>query len=641
MLKEDELYTLKTLHNPIWVYDIERFRIHWANDQAMAFWEAESEEELYSRDFRENMSEAIVELLKNDLSKFRSGQQHTQWWTLFPRGKRKEVYCHYSGIHLNDDRIAMLAQVVVTKELLETELSVHSSTTIASLWDSSGRLKSANPMFHDLYGDHITQFNQLFFSERQAQELWAQVIATKEIETEIYLPTPLGDQWHNVLIRANQSQDGNVIVLRQYDVTERKQSELHHRHLAVMDPLTQLYNRYGILQKLEELAAGLPGFSLLFIDLDNFKTINDYYGHAQGDRLLKAIAERMRHRFAQALSIGRLGGDEFLLVLPKEDSTALEQAANKVVSTLAEPFYLDGLGELRTSGSVGVARFPDDGETIDEILRFSDAAMYQAKHRGKGTHVHFSKKISDELSRRQQIRQLLSKAVTQNELAIRYAPILDTRTQQTMIYDAVVTWQSPELGAVGAAEFMPIAEESGLASLLGYYVLERTTRELVKRRHETQTPVRSLVSLSAQQLLNPGFQASIQKLLALTQCPADALLLSIDETRMSPDIKMAAQALTALRNEGISIVMGGFGSGGSSLSLLHKLPVTHLRLDASIIEELEEGTLPVAQAALSMARSMHLDVIAMGVDSQMKVEVLKDIGCYLCEGDWLETSASE
>lgn len=641
MLKEDELYTLKTLHNPIWVYDIERFRIHWANDQALAFWEADSEEELYSRDFRENMSEAIAELLKNDLSKFRSGQQHTQWWTLFPRGKRKEVYCNYSGINLNDGRIAMLAQVVVTKELLETELSVHSSTTIASLWDSSGRLKSANPMFHDLYDDHIAQFNQLFFSERQAQELWAQVIATKEIETEIYLPTPLGDQWHNVLIRANQSQEGNVIVLRQYDITERKQSELHHRHLAVMDPLTQLYNRYGILQKLEELAAGLPGFSLLFIDLDNFKTINDYYGHAQGDRLLKAIAERMKHRFTQALSIGRLGGDEFLLVLPKEDSAALEQAANKVVSALAEPFFLDGLGELRTSGSVGVARFPDDGETIDEILRFSDAAMYQAKHRGKGTHVHFSKKISDELSRRQQIRQLLSRAVTQNELTIRYEPVQDTRTHHTALYNVVVIWQSDELGDVSSAEFMPIAEESGLASLLGYYVLERTTRELVKLRKETEWPVQAVVSLSAQQVLNPGFLASIQKLLALTQCPADALLLSFDETRLLPDLKTAAHALSALRNEGIGIVMGGFGSGSNSLSLLHKLPVTHLLLDASIVDELEQGALPVAQAAMSMAQSLSLEVIALSVGDQDKIEVLKDIGCHLCGGSWLGAQASE
>ncbi|QEQ96768.1 bifunctional diguanylate cyclase/phosphodiesterase [Neptunomonas concharum] len=630
MLKEEELDTLKALQNPIWVYDVERFRIHWANEQAMSFWEAESAAELYSRDFSENMSEAIYTLLKNDLKGFRNGKEHTQWWTLFPKQKRKEVYCHYSGILLNDGRVAMLAQVVVTKELLETELSIHSSTTIASLWDNDGYLKSANPMFIEIYGKKKMRFADLFFSEHQAHEVWSTALEVREHEVELYLPTVHGSRWYGLQIRVNQTKDGNQFVLRQYDVTERKQRELEHRQLAVIDPLTKLSNRYGLMKRLEEMIDRGAAFSLFFIDLDNFKTINDYYGHNQGDRLLNILAERLSFRFSEASCIARLGGDEFLIADLVVDHADLDGMAKNLMQAICEPFMLEELGELQISASVGIVRFPEDGFIIDDLLRHADAAMYSAKGRGKSQYIYFSKQMSDEVNRRHRMRQLLSKAICDEEFSANFSPVVDTYQQGIVAYESALTWTNAELGVISADEFYPVAKECGMAALIGFMGLEQSCQGLMKFNRKGLN-YQLLISISSSQLFGGNFVASLKKLLNTIECSPESIIIALNEAHLA-DPKADLFVLHQLRELGVNLLAEGFGAGRSSLSLLQQVPVTHIKLDRQLVEDIETSSHSVVRAALSMSTSMGLVVIAEGVTRETQLQKLQGLGCYICTG---------
>jgi diguanylate cyclase (GGDEF)-like protein len=632
LLTENSLDALTSLHNAIWVYDVELFRITWANNQALVFWEADSAEELYCRDFKQNMSEAIYTLLSNNLAEYRRGHEHTQWWTLFPKNKRKEIYCHYSGIELNDGRVAMLVQVVVTRELLETELSLHLSTTTVSLWNAHGHLKSANPMFSDLYGDSLNQFSQLFFSKRRADEVWKKVFENNVYEVEVFLPTPHGEQWHYLNLRVNQTLHGDVVIVRQFDVTERKQRELYHQHLATVDPLTQLKNRYGVLQQLEGFEAkGLP-FSLFFIDLVNFKLINDHYGHEQGDKLLRALADRLRFRFSHALCISRLGGDEFLLV--DASDVELEQVANQLISAVSEPFNLEMLGDVHITASIGVASFPSDGESVDAILRHADAAMYEAKGRGKSTFVYCSQNISNAINRRQQMRHLLGKANLQHEFQIVFSPVVDTATQTLFGVEAALQWNSPEIGLIQPLEYMPVAEEKGMTSLLEQYALEKSCQQVgeVDRSHNDAGPMTLMVSISARQLSSQKFISSIQSLLETNQLVPSNVMLQVTGSQYL-DNELVLKGLVRLKDIGVKVALCGFASNNTPITLLPRLSVTHLKLDANIIAELERGTRPVVQALLSMAHSMEVKVMAEGVSRKKQLDILNELGCFICQGE--------
>ncbi|WP_293265137.1 bifunctional diguanylate cyclase/phosphodiesterase [Neptunomonas sp.] len=632
MLTEDSLVALKSLQNPIWVYDIECFRIRWANDQALIFWEAETEKELYKRDFQKNMSEAIYALLSNNLIEYGRGHEHTQWWTLFPNNKRKEIYCHYSGVKLNDGRIAMLAQVVVTRELLETELSLHLSTTTVSLWDDKGCLKSVNPMFTDLYGESLKHFHELFFSVRQADEIWKETFESGEYEAELFLPTPFGEQWHYLNLRVNQGAHGSVLVVRQFDITERKQRELHHKHLALVDPLTQLKNRYGILQQLEGFAEKGLSFSLFFIDLDNFKTINDYYGHDQGDKLLRALSDRLQFRFSSALSIARLGGDEFLLV--EAGDVELELVANKLISAISESFNLEELGDIRVTASIGIASFPADGESVDAILRHADAAMYEAKESGKSTFVYFNQKLSNGIQRRHQMRQLLEKAIAHHEFRVIYQPVINTEMGKVAGIEALLQWDSPELGIIKPSEYMPVAEENGMTGLLECYLLDQSCEQLGSWIEVSDYKNNSLflvISVSIRQLSCHEFISSVSTLLSDQGIDPTTVMLQVSGAQ-SLDNKLVTQGLVQLRKLGLKIMLSDFCAQSSSLAFLYRLPITHVKLDKKTVGALEQGALPVIQAIIDMAQKMNIDVVASGVSDQTQSDLLKENGCYLCQG---------
>ena len=632
MLTEDSLVALKSLQNPIWVYDIECFRIRWANDQALIFWEAETEKELYERDFQKNMSEAIYALLSNNLIEYGRGHEHTQWWTLFPNNKRKEIYCHYSGVKLNDGRIAMLAQVVVTRELLETELSLHLSTTTVSLWDDKGCLKSVNPMFTDLYGESLKHFHELFFSVRQADEIWKETFESGEYEAELFLPTPSGEQWHYLNLRVNQGAHGSVLVVRQFDITERKQRELHHKHLALVDPLTQLKNRYGILQQLEGFAEKGLSFSLFFIDLDNFKTINDYYGHDQGDKLLRALSDRLQFRFSSALSIARLGGDEFLLV--EAGDVELELVANKLISAISESFNLEELGDIRVTASIGIASFPADGESVDAILRHADAAMYEAKESGKSTFVYFNQKLSNGIQRRHQMRQLLEKAIAHHEFRVIYQPVINTEMGKVAGIEALLQWDSPELGIIKPSEYMPVAEENGMTGLLECYLLDQSCEQLGSWIEVSDYKNNSLflvISVSIRQLSCHEFISSVSTLLSDQGIDPTTVMLQVSGAQ-SLDNKLVTQGLVQLRKLGLKVMLSDFCAQSSSLAFLYRLPITHVKLDKKTVGALEQGALPVIQAIIDMAQKMNIDVVASGVSDQTQSDLLKENGCYLCQG---------
>ncbi|RVU32617.1 putative bifunctional diguanylate cyclase/phosphodiesterase [Neptunomonas marina] len=631
MYKERDLNALTDLHNAIWVYDVQKYRIHWANVQALDFWESESLDELCQRDFRENMSDAVYALLEGDLDNFRDGAVYKQWWTMFPRGIRKEAYCCFSGIELADGRAAMMVQSLVTKDLLETELSVHSAATVASLWNLDGALMSANPMFTDLYGKELDRFEALFSSAAQAKELLAAVREEGHIERELFLPTPNGGRWHNVQLRINRNSRKPLFAVRQNDITERKQTEIYHRHLAIMDPLTGLLNRYGVMKRLESLAEDQQEFSLFFLDLDNFKTINDFYGHEKGDRLLKALADRLQYRFDGAMAIARLGGDEFLLIHPDVQLADVERLGDQVLQAVREPFDITGLGMFTVTASIGAARYPQDGGAVDAILRHADAAMYQAKGHGKSRIEYFSRSMTDAIHQRQVMRSTIAKAFESRALSLQLAPLAALDGNLSSAYVGELIWHSDKLGNLSPDTFYPIAEENGMMIQLYLHQFELAREQLATWRAKGKQS-QLMLKVSLRQLQNDSFVSSALQQLDEAPELAPRILLELVDADDLVDIDCAVEVMQRFSQRGVQFALGGFCSGGTPLTLLYQLPLTHIKLDKQIVDDLDKGGLPIALSLLNIASQLNLKTMAEGVSDADQEQTLKKLGCQMFYG---------
>ena len=476
MLNECNIDDLSMLANPAWVYDVERYCIHWANASAIEFWQAETLDDLMQRDFRSSMSEAIFELLKSNLDQYRQGKEHTQWWTLYPKGHEKEVYCHFSGIRLRDNRMAMVVQIISGQQALGTELSNPPSTIIASLWDKNGLLTSANPLFNDLYGSSIREFSELFYSKEEANRLWARALKEREYETELYVPTPSGEQSHYIQIRVNQSKAGNLFVVRQFIKQE------------------DVLNKKGVS---EEAAVSVT------------------YRQQQ-----------MRHRICKAMSAGE--------------------------------FCVD-------------------------------------------------------------------------YLSVKYA-------QEDRLYavEGVVTWKSPELGSIPAAEFMPMADDHGISALLGHYVLEKACDQLMQWGSDGKPLAKLIMTLSPSQILTPNYLKAMSQLLKRTGFPADQLIIFIDGEALIKRSPILLDTVRSLRLMGVMLASDGArfsrykADGSTVIDTLEDIPLTHVKLSPA------KNSPPIDEAdierVMSEAHKSGLQIIASNISATWELQLMTVLGCGLYQG---------
>lgn len=444
--------------------------------------------------------------------------------------------------------------------------------------------------------------------------------------------------------------DRDIISLRAHDVTVRRKVEAqllekqqHLDHLAHHDQLTGLPNRLY-------LAAHLPGaieeakrtssmLAVLFLDLDRFKHINDSRGHETGDKLLKAVAQRIRSTMRNEDVVVRMGGDEFIVVLKSVRSTdQVNEAATRISEAMSAPVVVDGR-PLVTTASIGVSLYPRDGADMGELLRHSDTAMYQAKDRGRNNFQLFSPIMARRLKERMAIESSLRNALQTGQLYVHYQPIVDIATRRVMALESLLRWKHSAHGYVPPERFVAVAEEAGLIVPMGEFVLTRVVEDIARWAQAGCVQVPVAVNISAVQLQRSNVPATISKL--TQQHGVSPKLLQVEltesaifERREARNGESNEDAVARLRDLGVRIAIDDFGTGYSSLSYLKRWRVDYLKIDRSFVRDLvtDMSDLAIVGAIIAMARHLNIEVIAEGIEGWQQLEKLRQLGCSLAQG---------
>jgi diguanylate cyclase (GGDEF)-like protein/PAS domain S-box-containing protein len=438
--------------------------------------------------------------------------------------------------------------------------------------------------------------------------------------------------------QARETQAVRLIAMVQ-DISERKTLEAQLLHQAFHDPLTELANRALFNDRLGHAlsrTAREPGrVAVLLLDLDNFKTVNDTQGHAAGDRMLEAVATRLRGATRGCDTVARLGGDEFAVLLEQMHAAAGAQVvAERILEALHQPVEL-ALGRAVTvSASVGIAiHGAEDG--AEELLRNADVAMYEAKNRARGRWVVFDPDMHTSLVDRVSLEVDLRRAIERHQLALAYQPIVDLRSGQLTGVEALLRWTHPRRGEIPPMAFIPMAEETGLIITLGRWVLLEACRQAARwNARSGHPPLTITINLSGRQLLHETIVADVQDALVMSRLDPGCLILEITETVLMQDTDEVLPRLRALKGLGVRLAIDDFGTGYSSLSYLQQFPVDVLKIDQSFIDGLLRGTHDAAlvRTIVSLAGTLTLRTIAEGVEDARQQEQLRDLGCDAAQG---------
>ncbi|SMF65867.1 PAS domain S-box-containing protein/diguanylate cyclase (GGDEF) domain-containing protein [Azospirillum oryzae] len=423
------------------------------------------------------------------------------------------------------------------------------------------------------------------------------------------------------------------------DITAQKQQQARLDHLAHYDSLTGLPNRLMLERHVDRLIAGnrLRGqggsLALLFLDMDNFKFINDGFGHKAGDELLAMMGRRISTGAGEGLFVARLGGDEFVVVVQGGDACAAAEVARRVEQALAAPFLVEGQ-HFYVSCSIGIARYPWDGRCFDDLLQNADTAMYRAKDNGRGSICSFTADMNLNVVERMQLLSRARLAFDRQSFSLQYQPQVATADGRVRGFEALVRWTDSELGPVSPDRFIPVCEDSGLIVPLGLWVLETACVEAVGLGCRGAGDVTMSVNMSAVQLAQHDFVPRVLEILARTGLPPHRLELEITESQMIGSLDAAIGKLNALRQAGIHIALDDFGTGYSSLTYLRTLPINTLKLDKAFINDVHRR--PDARSMVSsisrIAHDLNRSVVAEGVEELAQWEALSLMGCDLVQG---------
>jgi diguanylate cyclase (GGDEF)-like protein len=407
-------------------------------------------------------------------------------------------------------------------------------------------------------------------------------------------------------------------------------------YLAYTDPVTSLPNRRASYEALErELrnhARSGRRLSLLIVDLDNFKSVNDTAGHGAGDQLLRKVGSALSAAVRTTDLVGRIGGDEFVIIVPNLQSRAEAFViAAAVIEAFCKPFDVDGVERFATV-SVGVSLFPDDAVAMSELVSSADIALYHAKLAGKNRFSGFRAEMTRAAQRRVQIERELRKAMELDELDVYYQPQCDCLSGEIVSFEALVRWPHASEGFIPPAEFIPVAEESGLIGALGLWVLQRacTDTRLWNDVHGVELGL--AVNVSVRQLREQDFVEQVRQVLRETGFPPDHLELELTESFLMGDVDAALDFMRELRAMGVKLSVDDFGTGYSSLSYLQSFPLNRLKIDRSFIQRLPDAGQTMTRAIISLAHSFEMTVVAEGVESAPQLAWLQEAGCDAVQG---------
>lgn len=410
--------------------------------------------------------------------------------------------------------------------------------------------------------------------------------------------------------------------IAQAESQKQKALEFQANH----DYLTHLKNRFFLDRYLSSLDASNP-FSLLFIDTDNFKTINDNYGHEYGDKVLKEISKRLLIFKGENDLLIRYSGDEFLLILFEEDTSYIKTICQKILNSIEEPYDINESRFFLTA-SIGIAQFPKDGQSLDEIKRYADMAMYEAK-KEKNSFVFFQDTLKEMYSYQSQLEHELKGALNRNELYMVYQPQM---TNEDKIYgiEALLRWENPKLGTVPPDKFIFIAESIGLMPSIGRFVLEQSLRET----REIEKDLKLSINISVKQFLLEDFVDTVNSIITEVNFKQIRLVFEVTENVFINDVDAIIKKLLQLKDTGIEISLDDFGTGYSSLSLLKKLPIDELKIDKSFVNDMLENanSYLMIEGIITIAKKLGMRILAEGIETKKQKELLENLGCHFYQG---------
>jgi diguanylate cyclase (GGDEF)-like protein/PAS domain S-box-containing protein len=420
----------------------------------------------------------------------------------------------------------------------------------------------------------------------------------------------------------------------------RKSAEQNLRFVASHDPLTGLVNRNMFNERLQQALAQAARFerslSLLFIDLDGFKNVNDTLGHNAGDALLAELAARLRTTLREGDVIGRMGGDEFVVLVEEvAGATQVAEVAKKVLEMAMRPFHFQGR-ECGVTASIGISIYPDDGKDAQTLLKNADIAMYLVKQQGKNSFRFYSPQMNVHLMERLSLESGLRRAMERNELLLLYQPRVGVRDGQVNGVEVLMRWQHPTQGMISPAEFVPVAEDAGLITAIGEWVLQAACRQAREWRERGLPAMRIAVNLSQKQFLQDGLLQTVREALHHERMEPQRLELEITEEMLIRNPDRAARLLAQFKELGVRVIIDDFGTGYSSLNYLKRLPIDGVKVDRSLILDLprDEDAAALTRGIIAMAHSLGIGVTAEGVETREQWEFLLDLGCEDMQGNY-------
>ena len=516
------------------------------------------------------------------------------------------------------------------------------------------KILRANRAFLDAMGytheEVIGKDPRVFKSDKHTPDfyagMWRSINETGSWEGEIWDRCKDGRlifRWLNITAIANEDGVVTHYVSTQTDITARKIAEEAVEHLAFYDPLTDLPNRRLLSDRLQQAQAsfartGKEG-AILFIDLDNFKALNDTQGHDVGDLLLVQVAKRLKACVREGDTVARLGGDEYVVVLedldedPVEAATQAKAVGKKILQALNKPYVLVG-HEYRNTPSIGVTLLDDPQQSIEDILKQADIAMYQAKKSGRNTLQFFDPRMQEAINTRGAVEKELLSAIERSEFELHYQAQVDANGK-ILGAEALIRWNHPRQGIVAPDKFIPLAEETGLIWPIGAWVFEAACAQLKAwQQHETARDLVLAVNVSVKQLQHEDFVQLVKSIVERFQINPYRLKLELTESMLVENVEETIAKIEELRALGIRFSLDDFGTGYSSLQYLKKIPLDQLKIDQSFVRgiETDRHDRDIVRTVIAIAQSMDLDVIAEGVETEGQLHVLMDRGCNSYQG---------
>ncbi len=552
---------------------------------------------------------------------------------------------------LQRDHELRLQRVINDKLRLAAAVFEHSQEGIA-ITDKDNRIVAVNRAFTEITGypeeDVIGKNPSLLSSGRQDrlfyEQMWHSIIATGHWQGELWNRCKGGQikpKWYSInTVKDEAGQVVNYIAIFS-DISERKRAEQHIEFLAHHDALTGLPNRVLTRDRFSQAAVRAlrdrAGVAVLYIDLDNFKNINDSCGHQTGDQLLIDAVARLQHFIRDSDTISRQGGDEFIVLLPGvSDPDAVNRVAYKMIEALSAPFEIDDQ-HLGISASIGIAYFPDDSNDFDTLVRYADAAMYAAKSAGKNTYRRFVETMVSDNVDTLQLKLQLRTAVEQGQFELHYQPQVELRSGRLIGAEALLRWRHPELGVVPPGRFIPLAESSGQIHPIGEWVLAEACRQGQEWRQAGLEPFTIAVNISAQQFKRGNVCELVQEVLSHSGYPPEWLELELTESGLLTDVAQSLRTIEQLKALGIRLSIDDFGTGYSSLSYLRQFRVQMLKVDQAFVRDIvDDGAdLEIVRAIVQLGKTLKLQVIAEGVETAAQLSLLNSLGCDHVQGYYL------